>query len=311
MTQNKKILILGVTASGKGKLAFELAKKLGGEIISADSMKVYKRMDIGTAKPPIEIRRQIPWYLVDVAEPWEAFSVAKFVELAEKRIEQIHSANKPVIVVGGTALYIKALLYGLFEGPGSDKKIRNQLKQRLQSESLETLHNELASVDPETAQRVHPNDAKRVIRGLEVYRLTGKPISHFQQQWNKNKTTGWKIIGLRREKSVENHRINIRVKRMMNEGLIDEVKALLSEPKPLSKQASSAIGYAEVIDYLEGKRELEETVEKMKINTRRLAKHQRTWFKRFTSVNWIDIYEETSKEDILKQTLEILDLRKS
>jgi tRNA dimethylallyltransferase len=311
MTRDKKILILGVTASGKGKLAFELAKELGGEIISADSMKVYKGMDIGTAKPPLKVREQIPWYLIDVAEPWEAFSVAKFLELANQRIEQIRSADKPVIVVGGTALYIKSLLYGLFKGPGSDEQIRGQLKQKMQNESSQALHEELASLDPETAQRVHPNDAKRIIRGLEVYKLTGKPISSFKQQWDESKIVDWKIIGLHREKSVENHRINMRVKKMMDEGLVDEVKTLLSKPKPLSKQAKAAIGYSEIIDYLENKMDLEKTVERIKINTRRLAKHQRTWFKRFTSVNWLDIDENQTKNEILQKTLELMNNKKS
>lgn len=311
MTQDEKILILGVTASGKGRLAFELAKELGGEIISADSMKVYKGMDIGTAKPPRQIREQIPWYLIDVVEPWESFSVAKFLELAEQRIEQIRSANKPVIVVGGTALYIKSLLYGLFKGPGSDEQIRSQLKQRMQNESSQALHNELASVDPETARRVHPNDAKRIVRGLEVYKLTGKPISSFRRQWDESKTVDWKIIGLRREKSVENHRINMRVKKMINEGLVDEVKTLLSKPKPLSKQAREAIGYSEIIDYLEGKMDLKKTIERIKINTRRLAKHQRTWFKRFRPVNWIDIDENETEKEIFERTLKLIDNKKS
>ncbi len=177
------ILILGTTASGKGRLAFDLAENLGGEIISIDSMKVYRRMDIGTAKPPREARERIKYHLIDIVEPSDSFSVAAFLDAATSAIEQIKSRNKPVIAVGGTALYIKALLYGLFEGPGTDEQIRNELRRRAEIEGLSGLYQELTKVDPVAAQKIHQNDAKRIIRALEVYQLTGEPISSFQKQW--------------------------------------------------------------------------------------------------------------------------------
>jgi tRNA dimethylallyltransferase len=293
------ILILGVTASGKGQLAFSLAQSLGAEIISIDSMKVYRRMDIGTGKPPEEAREQIPYHLIDVVEPSESFSVATFLELANDAIDQIEGRERPIIAVGGTALYIKALLYGLFEGPGTDEQIRAQLRARAEAEGAE-LYRELEKIDPAAAERISPNDTKRIIRALEVYQITGKPISSLQKQFDAQEPLrDWTIIGLRREKAEESKRINTRVKRMIEAGLVDEVESLLAEQKPLSKQARCAIGYAEIIDYLGGLITLEDAIELIKKNTRRLAKNQRTWFKTFANVKWLDIEPEEPVEKIL------------
>lgn len=290
------ILILGVTASGKGQLAFSLAKSLGAEIISVDSMKVYKRMDIGTGKPPIEARKELAYHLIDVVEPSESFSVGTFLDLADGAIEQIKSRKRPIIAVGGTALYIKAMLYGLFEGAGTDEQIRAELRARAESEGAEIYH-ELTTIDPVAAERISPNDTKRIIRALEVYKITGKPISSLQKQFDAEEPLrNWTIIGLRREKAEESKRINARVKKMIEAGLVDEVQSLLAEDKPLSKQARCAIGYAEIIDYLSGLVSLEDAVELIKKNTRRLAKNQRTWFRTFGGVNWLGIEPEESTE---------------
>jgi tRNA dimethylallyltransferase len=317
----RKVLILGTTASGKGQLAFDLAENLGGEIISIDSMKVYRRMDIGTAKPPKEARQRIKYHLIDIVEPSDSFSVAAFLDAAVGAIGQINSRNKPVIAVGGTALYIKALLFGLFEGPGTDEQFRTQLRQRAQSEGLAKLHGELAKVDPAAAERISPSDAKRIIRALEVYQLTGKPISIFQRQWATPQTmdderatsderqatkNDWTIIGLRREKAEESRRINARVKKMIADGLVDEVKSLLAEARPLSKQARCAIGYAEIMEHLAGLMTLEDAVELIKKNTRRLAKGQRTWFKTFKNVNWLDIQPEELPEQIISRAMTLI-----
>ena len=295
-------LILGTTASGKGQLAFDLAQSLGGEIISIDSMKVYRRMNIGTAKPPKEARQRINYHLIDIVEPSESFSVAAFLNAALEAIEQIKNRNKFVVAVGGTALYIKALLYGIFDGPGTDEQLRSQLLSRIKSESSAELYSELTKIDPATAQRISHNDTKRIIRALEVYHLTGKPISSLQKQFAAQKPLhDWTIIGLRREKTDTNSRINKRVKKMITAGLVDEVKSLLAEEKPLSKQARCAIGYAEIIEYLAGKQTLEDAVELIKKNTRRLAKGQRTWFKTFKNVHWLDISTEDPSEKIFNQ----------
>ncbi len=308
------ILILGVTASGKGRLAFELAKHRDAEIISVDSMKVYRRMDIGTAKPPKQACEQIKHHLIDIIEPSDSFSVAAFYENALDAIEQIKARGKSIIAVGGTALYIKALLYGIFQGPSADEKIRTQLKLRAETEGLAELHCELETIDPTTASRISPNDARRIIRALEVYKITGKPISSFQQQWDTHSTynekpatkQNWTIIGLRREKNLENKRINTRAQKMISAGLVDEVRALLSEEKPLSKQARCAIGYSEIIEHLSGRISLEDAVELIKKNTRRFAKSQRTWFKTFKGINWLDIQLDELLENILKRAIELI-----
>ncbi len=306
MCNQRKILILGVTASGKGALGFELARRLKGEIISVDSMKVYRRMDIGTAKPPPEKRRQIRHHLIDVVEPSEAFSVDRFLELAEAATQHIQAAGRQVVAVGGTAMYIKALLYGLFEGPASDPAIRRRLNDYIDRHGAAALHERLRQIDPQAADRIHPNDRRRIIRALEVFELAGQPISTLQKQWAQQADDNWFVIGLRRPKAIESGRINQRVRRMIEEGLLDEVKALLAEPNPMSKQARAAIGYAEIIACLDGKYSLEDAVEQIKINTRKLAKAQRTWFKTFRNVHWIDITETDTLETVTQSAIQRL-----
>jgi tRNA dimethylallyltransferase len=306
-SETQKILILGVTASGKGALAFELARALGAQIVSVDSMKVYRRMDIGTAKPPLGKRHIVPHHLIDVVEPSEPFSVDRFLDLTGQAIADIQGRGRPVVAVGGTAMYIKALLYGLFEGPGSDEAIRSRLRKSIRELGLGPLHQKLAAVDPVAAGRIHTNDEKRIVRALEVYELTGTPISQLQKQWeDAHPNSDWCVIGLRRDKETESRRMNARVKKMMDDGLVEEVRSLLAEDKPLSKQASAAIGYAEMIAHLNGEMELTGTVEKIKINTRRFAKSQRTWFKTFRNVNWIDIAESDTVKTVLDEVLKII-----
>jgi len=304
--KSKMILILGVTASGKGRLAFHLAKQIGAEIISIDSMKVYRRMDIGTAKPPKEARAAVKHHLIDIVEPSDSFNAGMFLEHSSSATEQIKHRNSPIVAVGGTALYIKSLLYGLFEGPGTDQKIRSELQERAKNEGLEQLYRELEKVDSSAAENIHPNDAKRIIRALEIHKITGEPISSLQQQWKRNTTHNWIIIGLRGDKTDTNHRINSRVKKMIATGLVDEVKSLLAEDKPLSKQARCAIGYAEIIDYLNGRITLEDATELIKKNSRHLAKNQRTWFKTFENVNWLDTKPEEPPENILTCAMALL-----
>ncbi len=301
------ILILGVTASGKGQLAFDLAESLDAEIISIDSMKVYRRMDIGTAKPPAEARRKIRCHLIDIVEPSDSFSVGAFLEAASDSIERIKKRKKTIIAVGGTALYIKSLLYGLFNGPGSDFGIRTELHERARIEGLEELHRQLTKIDPAAAERINPNDARRIIRALEVYEITGKPISSFQKQWDQRLVKhDWTIIGLRRDKADASSRINRRVKKMISAGFVEEVESLLEEEKPLSKQARCAIGYAEIIEHLNGKTNLEDAVELIKKRTRRMAKAQRTWFKTFANVHWLDVALDEPSSEIFTRAMALL-----
>ena len=299
--------ILGCTAVGKSAVGIEVARRIGAEIVSVDSMMVYRRMDIGTAKPSREVRAEIPHHCIDIVEPSESFSVARYLTFADEAIDKISSAGKPVLLVGGSALYIKAVSEGLFEGPGANPDIRQALKARAAAEGLSALHAELTRVDPDAARRISPRDEKRIIRALEVYELTGEPISRLQQQWDSQRLRyDCVFIGLRRPKEEINRRINARVKEMIRKGLRDEVAALLAEPKGLSDQASQALGYAEMIEHLKGKYTLEQAIERIKINTRQFAKRQRTWFRHFRNVQWIDIQEDDTIEKVSEKVLKII-----
>ncbi len=301
----KITFIIGCTGCGKGSLGRELARRSGGEIVSLDSMKVYRRMDIGTAKPSPEIRRTIPHHLIDVVEPSEEFSVARYVEHAERAIADIRARERPVFVVGGTPLYLKALTEGLFEGPGADPAVRDRLHQEARSHGSASLHQRLQSVDAEAAGRIHPNDLRRIVRALEVFELTGKPISELQEQWDRGRSRyDYILIGLRRDRADQSHRTNARAQRMIEAGLVDEVKSLLAEPKPLSTAARQALGYAEIIHHLEEGISLADAVEMVKINTRQFAKAQRTWFKRFRDVGWLDLTPEATADQIADELTE-------
>jgi tRNA dimethylallyltransferase len=282
--------ILGCTASGKGSVARAVAADVGGQIVSVDSMKVYRRMDIGTAKPSAEARAAIAHHCIDLVEPSEGFSVAEYVRRADAAIAGIHARRCAAIAVGGTSLYLKALTEGLFEGPSAEPELRTELIARAAREGLGVLHAELAAVDADSAARIHPNDEKRIVRALEVWRSTGVRIGELQRQWDSGpRRYDCVLVGLRREKDDQARRINLRVRRMVDAGLREEVAALLEEPAGLSPQAAQAVGYAEVIEHLRGRCTLEEAVEQIKINTRRLARKQRTWHRRFDGVVWLDV----------------------
>jgi len=303
------ILIMGVTASGKGNLAFELARRLDGEILSVDSMKVYRRMDIGTAKPSRAARDTVTHHLIDVVEPSESFSMGRYLPLAHQAIAQIQHRNRPIIAVGGTAMYIRALLEGVFEGPPADAQLRDKLKRRASRSGSPSLHRQLAQIDPAAAQKIHPNDLKRIIRALEVYELTGKPISTLQRQFRTgNYRFQWRLIGLRSQKDHANRRINQRVNNMIDQGLVAEVNSLLAEPAGLSPQAAQALGYAEIIQYLRGQLTLQEAVEKIKINTRRFAKSQRTWFRTFHDLYWVDLQPDQTTTQLADRVMKHLQI---
>jgi len=296
------VLLLGVTASGKTQIALRLAQRLGAEIVSIDSMQVYRRMDVGTAKATVEERRAVPHHLIDVLEPSESFSVARCVDLADAAIADITGRGRLPLLVAGTPLYLMALMYGMFDGPSANPDFRAKLSQRAEREGLAVLHTELARVDPEAASRVHPNDYKRIERALEVHHLTGRPLSEQQGQWSAERLRyPATIVGIRREKEDASRRINARVRAMMANGLVDEVKFLLAEPMGLSEQARQALGYAQIIEHLNGKMSIEDAVEKIKIQTRRLAKHQRTWFRKFHTTQWIDVAPEDAVASISEQ----------
>jgi tRNA dimethylallyltransferase len=277
-------VILGPTASGKSDLAMAVARRTGAEILSVDSMQVYRGMDVGTAKPTSAERAEVRHHLIDVVEPNEEFTVARFVETADAVIADAARRERPLIATGGTPLYYKALFEGLFDGPPADAAVR----ERLAGQGGEALHRRLSAVDPEAAARIHANDKRRLIRALEVYELTGRPITSFQTDWAAPKFRHAAVwVGLNWDKDVLNRRINARVKAMITAGWVDETRALLARCGSLSKTAAEATGYADLSAHLEGKVRLEDAVEQIKIGTRQLARKQMKWFRRWGQVTWL------------------------
>ena len=304
--------ILGCTACGKSAVGREIARRVGGQIISVDSMKVYRRMDIGTAKPSPAARAQLCHHCIDLVEPSESFSVARYVAFADAAVEAIRQAGAVALAVGGTSLYIKALAEGLFEGPSADAAARRRIRARARAEGLGALHAELSAVDPAAGARIHPHDERRIVRALEVYESTGTPISELQRQWASGaRRCDAAFIGLRRDRADGNRRINRRVRRMVEQGLRDEVAALLAEPAGLSPQAARAVGYAEMIEHLRGRCSLDQAVEKIKINTRRLARKQRTWHRRFPDVRWFDAGPDETAEALADRVLSAVAFEKA
>ncbi len=306
---NKKtvIVIAGPTASGKTSLSIGIAKKIGGEIVSADSMQIYKDMDIATAKPTEAEMQGIPHHLISIVESDESFSVAAYKEKAVEAIADIFCRGRIPVVVGGTGLYIDTLVNNttFFDFDKSDQ--REKLQLRLQNEGIEKLFDELKSVDPETAERLHFNDTKRILRALEVYYSTGKTISLQAELSHENESQyNWLIIGLTAEnRDVLYDRINRRVDIMLDDGLIEEAKAFFSSEK--SSTAKQAIGYKELKGFFDGSISLEEATENLKRETRRYAKRQLTWFRRNKNINWINIDNKTS-EEVLTEALAIIDV---
>lgn len=299
--------IMGCTACGKGLVGRELARRLGGQIVSVDSMKVYRRMDIGTAKPDLAARTEIPHHCIDIVEPSGSFSVAQYITHADRAIESVVASGAVVLAVGGTSLYIKALSEGLFDAPPVAPAVRSALKRRVETEGLPALHAELGRIDPPAAARIHPNDERRIIRAIEVYQTAGRPISELQRQWDSGRRRyDCVFVGLRRERADLHRRINARVGRMVQAGLKDEVAALLDEPGGMSDQAAQAVGYAEMISHLRGELSLEEAAERMKISTRRLARKQRTWQRRFADVHWFDLSAQRPVEKIVEEILAVI-----
>jgi tRNA dimethylallyltransferase len=283
------LILSGPTGCGKTALGVELAERLGAEIISMDSMAVYRAMDIGTAKPSLAERRRVPHHLVDMLEPWESASVAWWLNQAARCMVDLDRRGERVLFVGGTPLYLKALLRGLFDGPPADPELRRRLSQEAQREGGQTLHGRLAAVDPVTAARLHPHDLRRIIRALEVWELTGQPMSTWQTQWSAergapNAERGElgatpRCLWLDLPRDVLYARINARVERMLASGLVEEVRALRNLPRPLSREAAQALGYKEVLAYLDGKMSLAEAVGQIQTRSRNFAKRQVTWFR--------------------------------
>jgi tRNA dimethylallyltransferase len=289
--KQKVIVIIGPTAVGKTKMSVELAKKVNGEIISGDSMQIYKGMDIGTAKVSQEEMQGVPHYLIDIKEPTESYSVAEFQQDVRNQIKSTAQKGCLPIIVGGTGLYIQSVLYDYqFSDSGKDEKIRLQLEQKSKEIGCEKLHQELKEIDPDSASGIHPNNVRRVIRALEVYYSTGKTMSEFQVTQQPEPLYDAALIGLTMDRQALYDRINLRVDLMMDEGLIDEVENLYRKGVR-DCQSIQAIGYKELYAYLDGKISKEQAIEDLKQNSRRYAKRQLTWFRNKMDVTWFDMTE--------------------
>ena len=282
--------LTGPTATGKSDVAIELARRVDAEIVSLDSMALYRGMDIGTAKPTAEQRRAVPHHLIDVLEPHEEHSLAQYVEAAGCCAAEIAGRGRQALFVGGTPLYLKGLLRGIFEGPPADWELRRQLTDQARQHGAEWLHGQVARIDPVAAARLHPNDTRRLIRALEVHRKTGRPISHWQRQFDVGRPAAdCRVFVLDWPKPQRDARIEQRVQWMFAAGLVDEVRRLLTGPRPMSRTARQAVGYREVIEHLEGRRDLDETVALVQQHTRQLAKRQSTWFRSLGECRFVPV----------------------
>lgn len=294
------VVIVGPTSIGKTEVGIKTAKNINGEIISGDSMQVYKHMDIGTAKPSKEEMAGIPHHMIDIINPTEDFSVAVFQEKVEKHIGEINLQGKIPILVGGTGLYIRAVLdYYDFSPPGGDPEKRNELLNLAQDLGNEYLAAQLKEIDPAAAARIHPNDTRRMVRALEVFHATGRPISDFQYNHSALPAKyDLAYFGLTMEREKLYQRIEARVDSMMSRGLVDEVRTLVKMGYGPQHTAMQALGYKEIIDYLDGRSSLAEAVETIKRNTRRFAKRQLTWFRRDPRIKWKTVDNDSSLGEI-------------
>ena len=308
MDKKPLIILTGPTSVGKTSLSLALAKAVNGEIISADSMQVYRYMDIGTAKIMKEEMQGVPHYLIDEFEPDEDFNVVRFQQLAKQYMKQIYERNKIPILVGGTGFYIQAVLNDIdFTENDTDTTYRKELEQLLEEKGAEYLHEQLVALDPESALAIHQNNSKRVIRALEFIKLTGDKISdHNEDQKKKESPYNFCYFVLNKDRAKLYETINKRVDIMMKDGLLEEVKRLASKGYSRDLVSMQGLGYKEILAYLEGEYTLEEAVDILKRDTRHFAKRQLTWFRREREVLWVDKDQYPSEEKLLEHLLEVL-----
>lgn len=302
------VVLTGPTAVGKTELSIQLAQKLDGEIISADSMQIYQKMDIGTAKIRKEEMDGIPHHLIDVLDPSEEFNVARFQEMAKDALAGIYRRGRIPLIVGGTGFYIQGLLYDIdFTKEEQDFRYRENLQKKAKEEGAQAIHKMLQAVDPASAQKIHPNNIKRVIRALEFYHLNGRKISeHNEQESRKESPYRFAYFVLNQNRTTLYERINHRVDLMLEAGLVEEVRRLKEAGYGKNLVSMQGIGYKEVLDYLDGKITLEETADQIKKDTRHFAKRQLTWFGREKEVIMIDKDKYETEEEILEHMLGIL-----
>ena len=294
------IIIAGPTAVGKTEISIEAAKRLNGEIVSADSMQIYKYLNIGSAKPTKEEMQEICHYLIDEIDPRSEFSVSEYRDLARKYIDKILLKNKIPIVTGGTGLYVNSLIYEMdFSNTSCDKSVRKSLTEEYEKYGSEYLHDKLKEVDREAAERIHHNNVQRVIRALEIFYRTGRSMKDFSKDLVEVKDYNIIMIGLNRNREELYERVDKRVDIMFTKGLVDEVKGLMEMGLDVRDISMKGIGYKEVIGYLDREYDLDRAVYLVKRNTRRYAKRQLTWFKRYKSMKWFNLDKNTNKEKII------------
>lgn len=299
--ERELIVIAGPTAAGKSRIALELAEEMNGEIVSCDSMQLYRYMDIGSAKPSLEDLARVPHHLVGVIDPKEPFSVARYRDLARDAIEGIFSRGRKPFLVGGTGLYLNALLYEMdFAGAAPDPALRQGYETLAKERGPEALHRVLADRHPESAARIHPNNLKRVIRALETLDQTGRSTDAFDRTWVPVADYNPRLAGISCERHVLWERIDRRVDEMMARGLLDEVRGLLDRGLTLTDPSMLGIGYKELAAHLLGEGTLEEAVQRIKLNTRHLAKRQMTWFRRYKEMVWFDLTREEDVPSVLE-----------
>ena len=285
--------LTGATATGKTGVALALARRLGAEIVSLDSMTIYRGMDVGTAKPTAAERAVVPHHLLDIVDPADEYSVAQYVADAAATVEAIRARGREVLFVGGTPLYLKSVLRGLFDGPPADWELREEIEAELEQVGQAALHERLMQVDPVAASAIHPHDTRRMIRALEVYRATGEPLSHQQMQFDDGRRAEeCRVFVLRRERSELHRRIEGRVAAMLEVGLVEEVRRLTSDGKRLGRTASQAVGYREALAYLAGEIDREQMRRQIEVRTRRFAKRQGTWFRSLSECRFVDVEGE-------------------
>lgn len=298
------LVICGPTCVGKTQLSLKLADILKGEIVSFDSRQIYKLMDIGTAKPTQEERSRITHHLIDLIYPDQRFTAADYGKKAREIIRRIRDRGRLPIAVGGSGLYLKALIEGFFEGPKADQKLRGRLAMEARELGEPHLFDRLKEVDPQAAQRIHPHDLVRIIRALEVYELTGKPISTWQQNGDYGPFPMVFVkVGLNIDRVRLYQRIDQRVERMISSGLLSEVRTLKKQGYTRGLKALKTVGYQELFDFLDGELDLPAAIEKIKLNTRHYAKRQLTWFKKEKGIIWMDGESQGLVKGVLEQLL--------
>ncbi|MBF4693617.1 tRNA (adenosine(37)-N6)-dimethylallyltransferase MiaA [Fusibacter ferrireducens] len=301
----KKILVIvGPTAVGKTDISIDVAKALDTEIISCDSVQIYKRLDIGSAKPTIDEMQGVKHHLIDFVEPDQNYSVSEYRQDAQAVISKLHAQGKIPVITGGTGLYVNALLYEMHFGENaSDETYRQSLESKAELEGNNAVHDLLKQVDLQASEKIHPNNIRRVIRALEINKVTGKNVGDFTLDPVRTKAYEVVLIGLTRERSKLYDRINRRVDLMLEAGLIEEVEKLKKSGLDDSFQSMQGIGYKEVLAYLNGLYDLDAMISLLKQNSRRYAKRQMTWFKRYEEIQWIDLETFSSKEAVVKTIL--------